>query len=153
MPNEIPQELLALLETQKAESWQWVEKFGIEEQGEFWTVFVPTKQETEDAGKGLATPNIAAKREKGESTSGQRTDSAQQKEGKGEVYEPTHKNDAPSSFREKPNPIWQSEEVTPGKLLTDAQVTPEEITSEEQHDEGETYEKGEVKHYEVAATN
>ncbi len=52
-----------------------------------------------------------------------------------------------SLFREKPNPIWQSEEVTPGKLLTDAQVTPEEITSEEQHYEEETYGKGEVEHY------
>ncbi len=135
-------------------------------------MFVPKIQETEDAGKGLATPNAAAKREKGESARGQSPDSAQQKEDKendkkeetGEVYatvqekekgrdEPTHKDAALSRFREKPNPIWQPEEVTLGKLLTDAQVTSEEHTSYEHHDEEETYGSGEIKHYAVAATN
>jgi hypothetical protein len=67
MPDAMPKELLALMKAQNAESWQWEEKFEAQEEGEFWTVFVPNTEETEDAGKGLATPNVAAKRGKWES--------------------------------------------------------------------------------------
>jgi hypothetical protein len=75
MPEPVPKELMALLLTQNAESWKWEQKFETEEPGDFWTVFVPTTKEMEDAGKGLATPNVTAKREKGESTSEQSPDS------------------------------------------------------------------------------
>jgi hypothetical protein len=172
MPDDIPKELLVLLSTQKGESWQWEEKFGTREPGEFWTVFVPNTQETEDAGRGLATPNAAAKREKGESASGQSPDSTQQKkdkeydkrEGTGEVYakvqekeasrdETAYKKNPPSKFKETPNPIWQEEEITPEELLTDAQVTSEEHTNDEHQEKEEKYGSREVEYYEGAATN